>query len=66
MTSVLKWSDKKNVTMTLMYHGDETRKAKAKWEEDVSVLDYKKNMIGIDLKALLPHTYLLETKKMTK
>ncbi|XP_021918752.1 piggyBac transposable element-derived protein 4-like [Zootermopsis nevadensis] len=68
--SVLKWSDKKNVTMISTYHGDDTQKVKTKGgqekENPASVLDYNKNMIGVDLKDQLLHNYLLERKKMTK
>jgi hypothetical protein len=34
-------------------------------EKSVSVLDYNKNMIGVDLRDHLLHAYLLERKKMT-
>ncbi|XP_021932761.1 piggyBac transposable element-derived protein 4-like [Zootermopsis nevadensis] len=68
--SVLKWSDKKNVTMISTYHGDDTQKVKTKGgqerEKPASVLDYNKNMIGVDLKDQLLQNYLLERKKMTK
>jgi len=68
--SVLKWKDKKNVTIISTYHGDETRmkrkKCRQKKQKLVSVLDYNENMGGFDLKDQLLEPYLLERKKMTK
>ena len=68
--SILKWKDKKDVTMISMYHGEETRMKRKKCRQEkqnpVSVLDYKENMGGVDLKDQLLQPYLLETKKMTK
>jgi hypothetical protein len=68
--SVLKWRDRKDVTMISRYHGEETRKKLTKRgqekEKPVSVLDYNENMGGIDLKDQVLQTYLLERKKMTK
>jgi len=69
--SVLKWKDKRKVTMILTYHGEETRmkltKCRQEKQKPVSVLDYNENMRGVDLKNHLLQPYLLEIKKkMTK
>ena len=68
--SVLKWKDKKDVTMISTYHGQETRiklmKCRQEKQKPVSVLDYNENMGGVDLKDQLLQPYLLERKKMTK
>ena len=68
--SVLKWKDKKEVTMISTYHGEETRMNQTKCRQEkqkaVSVLDYNENMGGVDLKDQLLQPYLLERKKMTK
>ena len=48
--SVLKWKDKKEVTMISSYHGDETRMKRTKCRQEeqkpVSVLDYKETWVG--------------------
>jgi len=68
--SVLKWKDKKEVTMISTYHGEETRMKLTKCRQEkpkpVSVLDYNENMGGVDLKNQLLQPYLLERKKMSK
>jgi len=68
--SVLKWKDKKDVTMISTYHGEETRvkrmKCRQEKQKPVSVLDYNENMGGVDLKDQLLQPYLLGRKKMTK
>ena len=55
--SVLKWKDKKEVTMISTYHGEETRiklmKCRQEKQKPVSVLDYNENMGGVDLKNQL-------------
>ena len=55
--SVLKWKDKRDVTMISIYHGQETRKKLRKCRQEkqkpVSVLDYNENMGGVDLKEEL-------------
>jgi len=70
LVSVLKWKDKREVTMISTYHGQETRMMLTKCEQEkqkpVSVLDYDKNMGGVDLKDQLLQPHLLERKKMTK
>ena len=52
--SILKWKDKKDVTMVSTYHGEETRMKLMKCREEkrkpVSVLDYNENMGVVDLK----------------
>ena len=61
---------KKEVTMISTYHREETRKQLTKRgkekEKPISVLDYKENMRGVDLKDYLPQPYLLEIQKITK
>jgi len=65
--SVLKWKDKKEVTLISTYHGEETRmkltKCKQEKRKPVSVLDYNENMGGVDLKDQLLQPYLSERKK---
>jgi len=67
--SVLKWKDKKEVTMISTYHGEETRmklmKCRQEKQKPVSILDYNENMGGVDLKDQLLQPYLLERKKIT-
>ena len=70
LVSILTWKDKTEVTMISTYHGQETRmkltKCRQEKQKPVSVLDYNKNMDGVDLKDQLLQPYLLERKKMTK
>jgi len=67
--SILKWKDKKEVTMISTYHGEETKMKLTKYRQEkqkpVSVLDYNENMGKVDLKDQLLQPYLLERKKMT-
>jgi len=46
--SVLKWKDKKEVTMISTYHGEETKMKPTKYRQEkqkpVSVLNYNENM----------------------
>jgi len=57
LVSVLKWKDKKEVTMISTYHGEETKmklmKCRQEKQKPVSVLDYNENMGGVDLKNQL-------------
>ena len=68
LVSILKWKDKKEVTMILTYHGEETRmkqtKCRLEKQKPVSVLDYNENICGVDLKDQLLQPYLLERKKV--
>jgi hypothetical protein len=67
--SVTKWYDKKIVTMISTYHSHETRTVTVREKEvvkPISVLDYNKSMIGVDLKDQLLHSYLIERKRMNK
>jgi hypothetical protein len=67
--SVTKWNDKKIMTMISTYHSHDTRTVTIRGKETVkpiSVLDYNKSMIGVDLKDQLLHSYLTERKQMNK
>jgi hypothetical protein len=64
--SVTKWSDKKIVTVISTCHSHDTRTMTIRGKEvvkPISVLDYNKSMIGVDLKDQLLHSYLIERKK---
>ncbi|KAG8239348.1 hypothetical protein J437_LFUL017961 [Ladona fulva] len=67
--SVLKWSDKKIVSMISTYHGAEM-KTEAKGQKiktkPISVIDYNRFMGGVDLKDQLLQSYLTERKRNTK
>ncbi|KAG8238502.1 hypothetical protein J437_LFUL017800 [Ladona fulva] len=67
--SVLKWSDKKIVSMISMYHRAEM-KTEAKGQKiktkPISVIDYNRCMGGVDLKDQLLQSYLIERKRNTK
>jgi len=56
--------------MISTYHGEETRMKRKKCRQEkrkpVSVLDYKGNMGGLDLKVQLRQPFHLERKKMAK
>ena len=67
--TVLKWCDKKNVTMLSTYHNDETKTVSKRGKEITKhfcVCDYNVNMGGVDLKDQLLQMYLVERKRMTK
>jgi hypothetical protein len=67
--SVTKWYDKRIVTMISTYHSHDTRTVRIRGKEvakPVSVLDYNRSMIGVDLKDQLLHPYLIERKRMHK
>ncbi|XP_071057565.1 piggyBac transposable element-derived protein 4-like [Onthophagus taurus] len=67
--TILKWMDKKPVTMISTHHGQETGciiKRNREVSKPVSVIDYNKNMGGVDLKDQMLEGYLLERKKMHK
>ena len=58
--SVLKWKDRREVTMISTYHEEETRmklmKCGQEKQKPVSVLDYNENMGRVDLKRPTPST----------
>ncbi len=67
--TVLKWRDKRNVTMLSTYHNADTQRVSNKGmetEKTLCVTDYNHNMGGVDLKEQLLHIYLVKRKKMTK
>jgi hypothetical protein len=52
--------------MISTYHSHETKTVTIREKETVkqiSVLDYNKSMIGVDLKDQLLHSYLIERKR---
>jgi hypothetical protein len=52
-----------------MYHSHETRTITVRGKEvvkPISVLDYNKSIIGVDLKDQLLHSYLIERTRMNK
>jgi hypothetical protein len=67
--SVTKGCDKKNVTMISTYHSHDIGTVTIRGKgvvKPVSVLDYNKSMIGVDLKDQLLHSYYIERKHMNK
>jgi hypothetical protein len=67
--TVLKWCDKKNVTMISTYHNADTRsitKRRKQVTKPSCVVDYNHNMGAIDLKDQLLNMYLVERKRMSK
>jgi len=65
--SVLKWKDKKDVTMISTYHGEEARmkltKCRQEKQKPVSVIDYSENMGGVDLKDQLFNPVFFKERK---
>ena len=64
--TVLKWRDKRNVTMVSTYHTAETQRFSDKGKETekpLCVIDYNHKMGGVDLKDQLLHMYMVERKK---
>jgi len=67
--AVLKWRDKRNVTMASTYHNADTQRISNKGKETenhLCVMDYNHKMGGVDLKDKLLHMYMVERKKITK
>ena len=67
--TVLKWHDKRNVTMVSTYQSADTQRVSNKGKETekpLCVIDYNHNMRGVDLKDQLLHMYMVERKNMTK
>jgi len=66
---VLKWRDKRNVTVVSTYHNADTHRVSNKGKETekpLCVIDYNHNVGGVDLKDQLLHMYMVERKRMTK
>jgi hypothetical protein len=67
--TVLKWCDKRSVTMVSTYHSADTQKVYKRGKETekpLCVIDYNHNMGGVDLKDQLLHMYVVERKRMSK
>jgi len=67
--TVLKWRDKRNVTMVSTYHSADTQGVSNKGKEIeklLCVIDYNHNMGGVNFKDQLLHMYMVKRKKMTK
>jgi len=64
---VLKWHDKRNVTMVSTYHSADTQRVSnnkgKETEKPLCMIDYNHNTGGVDLKDQLQHTYMVERKK---
>ena len=63
--TVLKWHDKRNVTMVSTYLTADTRGflTKARKRKPLCVIDYNHNMGGVNLKDQFLHMYMFESKK---
>jgi len=64
--TVLKWRDKRNVTMVSTYHSTDTQRVSNKGKETetpLCVIDYSHNMGGVDLKDQLLHMYIVKREK---
>jgi len=67
--TVLKWHDKRNVTIVSMYHSADTQRVSNKGKEKekpLCVIDYNHKTGEIDLKDQLLHMYTVKRNKMTK
>jgi hypothetical protein len=67
--TVLKWCDKRSVTMVSTYHSADTQRVSKRGkdtEKPLCVTDYNHNMGGVDLKNQLLRMYVVERKRMTK
>jgi len=67
--TLLKWCDKRNVTMVSTYHSADTQRVSNKGKETEKpfcVTGYDRNMGEADLKDQLLHMYMTKRKKMTK
>ena len=67
--TVLKWRDKRNVTMVSIYNSADTQRVSNEGKETQKplwVIDYNHNMGGVDLKDQLLHMHLVERKKNDK
>jgi hypothetical protein len=67
--TVLKWCDKKIVSMISTYHSDDMRTvtvSRKEVQKPISVIDYNTNMGGIDLKDQMLQMYLIERRRMHK
>jgi hypothetical protein len=67
--TILKWCDKKNITMISTYHNADTKSITKRGKEIIKptcVHDYNYSMGGVDLKDQLLNMYLVERKRMNK
>jgi len=67
--TVLKWRDKRDITMVSTYHNADTQRVSNKGKETekpLCMIEYNHNMGGVDLKDQLLHMYMVKRKKMTK
>jgi len=63
---VLKWREKRNVTVVSTYHSADTQRVSNKGtetEKPLCVIDYNHKKGGVDLKDQLLHMYMVERKK---
>jgi len=64
--AVLKWRDKRNVTMVSAHHNADTQRVSNKGKETekpLCMIDCNHKMRGVDLKDQLLHMYTVERKK---
>ena len=67
--TILKWHDKRNVTMVSIYHSAHIQRVSNKGKETekpLCVIDYNHNMGRVNLEDQLLHMCMVERKKMTK